>query len=919
MTNIPQKSWKCWFHLIGIYVVTGITISALESEFIVYAKFRHEFLKQTKAHLRTVLVDGIPHKLRNPVVLRAYLDLLYPGAVKHICLGINIKYLQRLVDERSETVVKLERAMYSYYISHNRPKVRVGKMTHEVDAIVYYTQLLDSLNKNIQKEQQRVRQVAGLLPNNSSDPANNRSAHESKSVGSLEDFLRLTEIKLPRRRAQSSHSSRRNLSSSNSSDGVTKRKDAKKIPATPALHSDDDYQKLSYQYQSSGKRHEDELDVESDETRQEEGLQSNKLFQRSHPPTHTPIFAYDAFRAVERDEDDDVDDHMLGIEDPDYEDFASGVLDSESQRRRQLLAEEDDPYTSGLTWSQWFRRMWSSPTLSECWMVVKYGMYSDIDEEVVLHRRSSTSPSSSSSTLNLQMGRDGSGVIQDEDIVDVDEEENGDHMAETDQLISSTQHDRRLFLSRAFVTFRSFTAATTAKQVIHMQLAGRLIMTEAPEPTDITWVNMYMTRRATWFRQYLVDAFIILLIIVWVAPVTLLSYIFSYDAVTAAIPSLKTLAENYNIVESMIDLLQPIVLVGIMNLLPPLLMALGVFEGSIALSVNQFRAYNRYFAFQIINVFLVNAIAGSVIDAITTVYDSPPSVFSMLGNSLPKMGGFFTNYLLVKALTGLGMELIRVPAIFMSLGKKLFTPDTTPRDRQNLFYGGAFRNVTNPGWFPFHKIYAQDMLLFVICATYSCVAPFTLLAGIAYFFLASIIYKHQMIYIYEPMYETGGKWWPIMARGMVVALLFAQALLTGMFILKETFTELYLLIVLFAITLTYYFHAASIYTPLAEHLPLDMAMALDEHHGQTRRQQRRQQKGKKTRRPKGEGTSGKSQRDGETEDTDDDDVGDSLAEDMTDADDYLQPSVRAQPMFPEVEFLDREATSKITNSSTFIV
>eukprot|EP01033_Poteriospumella_lacustris_P022741 gene22741-17148_t len=167
-----------------------------------------------------------------------------------------------------------------------------------------------------------------------------------------------------------------------------------------------------------------------------------------------------------------------------------------------------------------------------------------------------------------------------------------------------------------------------------------------------------------------------------------------------------------------------------MNLLPPLLMALGVFEGSIALSVNQFRAYHRYFAFQIVNVFLVNAIAGSVIDAITTVYDSPPTVFTMFGNSLPKMGGFFTNYLLVKALTGLGMELIRVPALFMSLGKKLFTPNTTPRDQQNLFYGGSMRNVTNPGWFPFHKIYAQDMLLFVICLTYSCVAPLTLIAGI---------------------------------------------------------------------------------------------------------------------------------------------------------------------------------------------
>lgn len=921
MTNIPQKSWKCWFHLAGIYIVTLITISALESEFIVYAKFRHEFLKQTKSHLRTVLVDGIPHKLRNPVVLRAYLDLLYPGAVKHIRLGINIKYLQRLVDEREQAVTNLERAMYAHYISHTRPKVKVGKMTHEVDAIVYYTQLLDSLNNNIKKEQLRVREVAGLLDD--ADGGNDRRHRPHRSVGSLDEFLRLTEIKLSHSHRSRHHRSRPSGSGSGSRSGSRRRSSSsstdshrassggdllsgsKKMLRGISAEAEDEYSKLSYQAQTIST---------ATETRDAEDRETRHPFQRDRPPTQTRIFAYDAFRDVEKDDDDE------DIGDDGYDDY-----DDENNA-------EDSAQSSYHTWTQWCHRMWASPTLSECWTVLKYGMYADIDEEVVLHRRSSSSSASSllaSSGVQLA-DREGS-LSDDHDDEGFDEE---DGINETSNLlVSSTQHDRRLFLSRAFVTFRTFTAATTAKQVIHMQLAGRLAMTEAPEPTDITWVNMYMTRRATAFRQYLVDAVIILLIIVWVAPVTLLSYVFSYDAVTEAIPSLKRLAEEYNIVESMIDLLQPIVLVAIMNLLPPLLMALGVFEGSIALSVNQFRAYHRYFAFQIVNVFLVNAIAGSVIDAITTVYDSPPTVFTMFGNSLPKMGGFFTNYLLVKALTGLGMELIRVPALFMSLGKKLFTPNTTPRDQQNLFYGGSMRNVTNPGWFPFHKIYAQDMLLFVICLTYSCVAPLTLIAGIMYFFLASVIYKHQMIYIYEPMYETGGKWWPIMARGMVVALLFAQALLTGMFILKETYTELYFLLFLFALTLTYYFYVASIYTPLAAHLPLDIAMALDEHHGYRRDAARQEaavggggrppttrKSSSSSRRRKSNAEGSDKAISGHATDGDEvvEDVEEEAVDEMFDADDYLQPSVRAPVVYPEVEFLDRDLASKITNASSLL-
>jgi hypothetical protein len=176
---IPEQSWKCWSHLVGISIGSIITIASLQNEFVAYAKYRHDFLQQTKAHLRTVLVDGIPRKLRNPAVLKAYLDLLYPNAVQHIRLGINIKYLTRLVQERETVVAKLERALYGNYISHNRPKVKVGKMVVEVDAIVYYTQLLSSLNQSITVEQERVRKATGI--DNISSSIN--------SAGSLEEFL----------------------------------------------------------------------------------------------------------------------------------------------------------------------------------------------------------------------------------------------------------------------------------------------------------------------------------------------------------------------------------------------------------------------------------------------------------------------------------------------------------------------------------------------------------------------------------------------------------------------------------------------------------------------------------------------------------------------------------------------------------
>jgi hypothetical protein len=135
--------------------------------------------------------------------------------------------------------------------------------------------------------------------------------------------------------------------------------------------------------------------------------------------------------------------------------------------------------------------------------------------------------------------------------------------------------------------------------------------------------------------------------------------------------------------------------------------------------------------------------------------------------------------------------------------------------------------MSNPGWFPFSKIYAQDVLLVVLCASYACIAPLLLAGGLCYFAGASFVYKHQMLYVYEPIYETGGRWWPKIARCFVVALLFAQATMVGMFVLKETYVEIYFLAMLILITSFYYWMAASTYEPLARQLPFDMAVSMD--------------------------------------------------------------------------------------------
>ena len=184
MTNLKQGSDRCWFHLVGIYLLTLITIYFLEKEFVVYAKYRHAYLRQRHAHLRTVLVEGIPNKMRSTITLATYFETLYPNAVLSVRLGQDLQYLDRLVTQRLTALTLLERCMYANYLGHRRPTVRVGNMAEEVDAARHYYHMLNDLNAAVAKEQ---------------EGANARSLFVDKHSGTdafaiIEGFLQVTEI-----------------------------------------------------------------------------------------------------------------------------------------------------------------------------------------------------------------------------------------------------------------------------------------------------------------------------------------------------------------------------------------------------------------------------------------------------------------------------------------------------------------------------------------------------------------------------------------------------------------------------------------------------------------------------------------------------------------------------------------------------
>ena len=378
---------------------------------------------------------------------------------------------------------------------------------------------------------------------------------------------------------------------------------------------------------------------------------------------------------------------------------------------------------------------------------------------------------------------------------------------------------------KAFVVMNTFTAATIALQSMHSSKPGAMQVAPAPEPRDVLWKNIYVSKGALRTRTILGEFLVILIISFYIVPVALISLLVSESALVSISPRLDQLDRASPFFSSAIAMVQPICIVTLQQLLPVLFMGIGQAEGLVSFSDVQMRAFSRYFLFQVLNVFLVTTIAGSIFDTIAIIVDNPEKAFEMLGNSLPRMSSFFITFVTIKTFIGLGLELVRTWSLMQAVFRFFLVRNQTLRSLRNIVMG--MRSIDDPGWFAFHKILAQDLLVVVIAVVFAVVAPLVLFPCALFCLFSRIIWTHHHLYVYESVFESGGQFWPKIFRRFIFGLIIAQMTITGQFILKEARHEAYATIALMFMTYLFLRSTRARYDPTSSTLPLEVATVMD--------------------------------------------------------------------------------------------
>ena len=164
--------------------------------------------------------------------------------------------------------------------------------------------------------------------------------------------------------------------------------------------------------------------------------------------------------------------------------------------------------------------------------------------------------------------------------------------------------------------------------------------------------------------------------------------------------------------------------------------------------------------------------------------DDPSQIVSLLANELPTKSTFFIQYIFIVTVLGVGMELLRVAPVIMASLRDCFGPSLTEKERNTPWL--FFSPLACPPIFNHAAVLSSVVLFCMILFVYSVLAPLTSIVLVLSFLLIGSAYRHQIIYIYPPTQESGGRLWLNFVGIVLNCMMVAQITIIGVMALKES-------------------------------------------------------------------------------------------------------------------------------------
>eukprot|EP00536_Pseudo-nitzschia_multiseries_P006000 jgi/Psemu1/239012/estExt_Genewise1.C_1230035 len=373
-------------------------------------------------------------------------------------------------------------------------------------------------------------------------------------------------------------------------------------------------------------------------------------------------------------------------------------------------------------------------------------------------------------------------------------------------------------LTAGFVSFSSLKACQVARQVFHSSDAvfGMEVL-EAPGAGDVNWSNVGKTHKELQLGLLFSAALTAALCLFWTVVITFISTLSSVEGLTELIPQLKVILEESPWLYDLLAQVSPLMIVVANSLLRVILELLSGLEGHVSGALVQASLFSKLSAFMIIQTFFVNAISGSIISELSEIVKDSSAIVSLLANSLPNRSAFFIQIMLVQTCVTLGPELLRVTPVAIAIARSLVGPKLTEDERRTTWMG--LRPLADPLPFYHADILSGIVFYFIVFFVYATLAPITSIFVFLCFLFMGATYRHQFIFVYPTLPDSGGKLWIQFMQIVPVSLIIAEVTIVGFLALKNAPVAYSLMLPLLYVTVLFNVYIRQKHFAVANFLP----------------------------------------------------------------------------------------------------
>ncbi|KAF1313697.1 Calcium permeable stress-gated cation channel 1, partial [Globisporangium splendens] len=415
-------------------------------------------------------------------------------------------------------------------------------------------------------------------------------------------------------------------------------------------------------------------------------------------------------------------------------------------------------------------------------------------------------------------------------MVDDNADDNDDmHGREENQLereAARKRHPIHVMRRAAFISFTSLKSAQVAQQTLQSSDPICMSISPAPHVDDIHWKNIglrYRTRSVWKLVSSMLTAVIVLF---WTIPTAFVASLATVESLRRTWPFLNRAFDNYPILEELFKQLAPLALVAFNALAPLVFSFLSGREGHPSNTEVRASVFTKLAYFQLIQIFFVTVIVGTVLDSLEEIVDRPKVLVGMLGRSMPQQSTFFISYVIVRTGLSLVLELLRVVPLLLSVLFYLFAPKLTRREREAKWSG--LRPISLTDAFDPTNAFADSFLVMLVTLTFAPIAPLVCLFTGWFFFVSEIVYRRQVLFVYKSMSFALGAYWPRLYKFLIIALVVAQLTLVGILSLKKAPIPSVCIAVLIFCILVFNYYMSRLFPRVAKHLPIVECVRLDE-------------------------------------------------------------------------------------------